>query len=149
MVRVSKQQVKALQDTRKCSRAHLQRVDRMFRKGGILEAAEAYVNECLMGDEAGERVQFPNLAGFGRSLGVGLGELRRLGDRYPAVYDAILAVLEDGALNTERIPGKSALLAMTYFRRRLGYETSKQEPKERESKEVRVIFDHDIAEDGK
>ncbi len=146
---MSKQQKKKLDPVRKCSRAQLQRVERLFRKGGILQEAEAYVNECLLGDETGERVLFPNLAGFGRALGVGLGELRRLGDKYPAVYDAILAVLEDGALNTERIPGKSALLAMTYFRRRLGYETIKAEIKEKESKELRVVFDHDVSEDGK
>ena len=82
-------------------------------------------------------------------MGIGLGELQRLGGQYPEVYDAILAVLEDGALNAERIPGKSALLAMTYFRRRLGYEQSKAEVKQESTKEVRVVFDHDIEEDGK
>ena len=91
------------------SEEHLARVARMFEDGSIFGRAEAYVNACLQGAEEGERAQFPNLAGFGRALGVGLGELQRLGQRHPTAYDAILAVLEDGALNTDRIPGKSAL----------------------------------------
>ena len=135
---------------RKCGKKHLQRVERMFRESSIIEQAERYVSGCLEhGQQLGDRALFPNLAGFGRAMGIGLGELQRLGGQYPEVYDAILAVLEDGALNAERIPGKSALLAMTYFRRRLGYEQSKAEVKQESTKEVRVVFDHDIEEDGK
>ena len=130
------------------SEEHLARVARMFEDGSIFGRAEAYVNACLQGAEEGERAQFPNLAGFGRALGVGLGELQRLGQRHPTAYDAILAVLEDGALNTDRIPGKSALLAMNYFRRRLGYEPVRNEPKADVDRAVRVIFDHDVAQDG-
>lgn len=124
------------------------RVTAMFEDGSIFDRAESYVNACLESAEAGERAQFPNLAGFGRSLGIGLGELQRLGHRYPTVYDAILAVLEDGALNTDRIPGKSALLAMNYFRRRLGYEAVRCEAKSDSERAVRVIFDHDMQTDG-
>ena len=138
------------QGGRKCGKKHLQRVERMFRDSSIIEQAERYVSGCLEhGQQLGDRALFPNLAGFGRALGIGLGELQRLGGQYPAVYDAILAVLEDGALNAERIPGKSALLAMTYFRRRLGYEQPRSDAKQESSKEVRVVFDHDIGEDGK
>ena len=124
------------------------RVTAMFEDGSIFGRAEAYVNACLEGTEQGERAQFPNLAGFGRALGIGLGELQRLGKLHPTVYDAILAVLEDGALNTDRIPGKSALLAMNYFRRRLGYEPVRAEPKADGERAVRVIFDHDVSTDG-
>lgn len=124
------------------------RVATMFENGSIFRRAEAYVNACLEGTQERERAQFPNLAGFGRALGIGLGELQRLGQQYPQEYDAILAVLEDGALNTDRIPGKSALLAMNYFRRRLGYEAARSEPKADSERAVRVIFDHDVAEDG-
>ena len=135
---------------RGCGKKHLKSIERMFRQGSIIERAERYVSECLEhGHVMGDRALFPNLAGFGRAMGIGLSELQRLGDQYPAVYDAILAVLEDGALNAERIPGKSALLAMTYFRRRLGYEPPRGEVKEESAKQVRVVFDHDIAEDGK
>lgn len=126
----------------------LERVAGMFEDGSIFARAEAYVNACLEGVEEGERAQFPNLAGFGRALGIGLGELQRLGQSHPTVYDAILAVLEDGALNTDRIPGKLALLAMNYFRRRLGYELVRNEVKSESERAVRVIFDHDVSEDG-
>lgn len=147
---MTSEQDKAARRGRKCGKEHLKHIERMFREGSIIEQAEQYVSGCLEhGQQLGDRALFPNLAGFGRAMGIGLGELQRLGGQYPAVYDAILAVLEDGALNAERIPGKSALLAMTYFRRRLGYEQPKTEPKPECAKEVRVLFDHDIEEDGK
>ena len=63
--------------------------------------------------------------------------------------DAVLAVLEDGALNAQKIPGKSALLAMNYFRRRLGYEVTRPQARESEERAVSVVFEHDIGEDGK
>ena len=134
-----------------CGRAHLQAVERAFRTGQVLEKAEAYVRGCREGEQAGDKPDFPNLAGFGRSLGVGLAELRRLGEKYPEIYDALLAVLEDAALNAGGIPGKSALLAMSYFRRRLGYEVKGGKGVDTEAQgkqEVRVIFEHDIAQDG-
>jgi hypothetical protein len=132
----------------RCGKDRLGRVATMFENGSIFKRAESYVNACLEGAQEGERARFPNLAGFGRALGIGLGELQRLGQQYPQMYDAILAVLEDGALNTDRIPGKSALLAMNYFRRRLGYEPVRGEPKADTDRAVRVIFDHDVSEDG-
>jgi hypothetical protein len=134
---------------RKCGRKHLLGIERLFRGGGIITQAERYVNDCLEGTAEGERAQFPNLAGLGRVLGVGLGELQRLGEKYPAVYDTVLAVLEDGALNAQKIPGKSALLAMNYFRRRLGYEVTRPPARESEDRAVSVVFEHDIGEDGK
>ncbi len=144
------EQAKVPHRGRKCGKEHLKSIERMFREGSIIEKAERYVSDCLEhGQQMGDRALFPNLAGFGRAMGIGLGELQRLGDQYPAVYDAILAVLEDGALNAERIPGKSALLAMTYFRRRLGYEQPRGEVKDESAKQVRVVFDHNIGEDGK
>ena len=92
------------QGGRKCGKKHLQRVERMFRDSSIIEQAERYVSGCLEhGQQLGDRALFPNLAGFGRALGIGLGELQRLGGQYPAVYDAILAVLEDGALNARKV----------------------------------------------
>lgn len=136
---------------RQCSRAHLLSVERSFRDGSVVRRAEAYVKRCR-GKKDGKGC-FPNLAGLSRVLGVGLGEMRRLGDKYPLIYDALLAVLEDGALNAECVPGKSAQLAMTYFRRRLGYEAVREENAGDERGEgdggLRVVFEHDIMEDGK
>ena len=140
----SKEQARAGK-ARQCSRAHLQGVERSFRDGTVIRRAEAYVRRCRTTKDGHGR--FPNLAGLARVLGIGLDEIRRLGDKYPRIYDALLAVLEDGALNAECIPGKSAQLAMTYFRRRLGYEIARAAPPE--ESETRVVFEHDIMEDGK
>ena len=131
---------------RKGSRAHLQSVERLFREGTVVGRAQSYVDRCRDDEDKGSR--FPNLAGLCKVLGIGLTEMQRLGDKYPLVYDAILAVLEDGALNADSIPGKSALLTMTYFRRRLGYEVPKT-PSKSEDGAVKVVFEHDIGEDGK
>lgn len=131
---------------RQCSRAHLQSVERLFREGTVVKRAEAYIRRCR--EDKDKQSSFPNLAGLSRALGIGLSEMHRMGEKYPLVYDAILAVLEDGALNADCIPGKSALLTMTYFRRRLGYEVQKLPPKEQDGA-VHVIFEHDIGEDGK
>ncbi len=130
---------------RQCSGAHLKSVERLFREGTVVRRAESYVKRCRESESG--HASFPNLAGLSRALGIGLDEMTRLGEKYPKVYDAILAVLEDGALNAECIPGKSALLTMNYFRRRLGYEAVKVAPKE-EGGETRVVFSHDIEEDG-
>lgn len=130
---------------RQCSGAHLKAVERLFREGTVVRRAESYVKRCRKSES--EQACFPNLAGLSRVLGVGLDEMTRLGEKYPLVYDAILAVLEDGALNADCIPGKSALITMNYFRRRLGYETVKAVPKE-EGGETQVIFEHDVLEDG-
>lgn len=132
-------------ETRQCSRAHLQSVERLFRDGTVVRSAEMYIKECR--EDEDKHSGFPNLAGFCRVLGIGLAEMQRMGEKYPTVYDAILAVLEDGALNADCIPGKSALLAMNYFKRRLGYEAPKVQPKT-EDGAVHVIFEHDITEDG-
>lgn len=130
---------------RQCSRAHLQAVERLFREGTVVRRAEAYIKRCR--EDKDKPSSFPNLAGLSRALGIGLSEMHRMGEKYPLIYDAILAVLEDGALNADCIPGKSALLTMNYFRRRLGYEQPKAQPKT-EDGGVHVIFEHDITEDG-
>ncbi|MBO5897560.1 MAG: hypothetical protein J6R04_00965 [Clostridia bacterium] len=131
---------------RQCSGAHLKAVERTFREGTVVRRAESYVKRCREREDG--QASFPNLAGLSRVLGIGLDEMTRLGEKYPVVYDAILAVLEDGALNADIIPGKSALLTMNYFRRRLGYEATKTAPRE-ESGETRVVFEHDVLEDGR
>lgn len=130
---------------RQCSRAHLKDVERLFREGTVVQRAEAYIKRCRRDKD--KPSSFPNLAGLSRALGIGLSEMHRMGEKYPLVYDAILAVLEDGALNADCIPGKSALLAMNYFKRRLGYEQPKAQPKA-EDGSVQIIFEHDITEDG-
>ena len=138
---------KAKGKVRQCGQAHLRGVERLFREGTVVKRAETYVRRCRVKTDG--RVRFPNLTGFCRVLGIGMEEMSRLGIKYPKIYDAILAVLEDGALNAECVPAKSALLAMTYFRRRLGYEVAKAARAEESAGPTRVIFEHDIGEDGK
>ncbi len=119
-------------------------VEQRFAEGKLTELAEEYVSDCLKSEE------FPNLAGFARRMRIGVERFHAIGEQYPEEYDATLAVLEDGALNAEHIPGKSALLTVDYFRRRLHYRDG--EERHRESHEegtVELIFAHDIAEDGK
>lgn len=134
----------------------------LFRTGKILQAVEDYILACGGEREeagsAGSRVRnvrtvggkFPNLAGFGRYLGRGLEELTALGEAYPAAYDGVMTALEDAALNAGSIPAGSAMLTMAYFRRRLRYGKSETVEGVREGDgEIRVMFDHNMEEDGK
>lgn len=87
------------------------------------------------------RSVFPNLAGFCRYLGVGTGELERLSEVYPVEHGKILAVLEDEALNS----GLSATLISAYLKKRLGYDTQKNQADE---PQLQISFEHDIIKDG-
>ncbi len=120
----------------------------LFSRGTIIRLARQYVEECKREDDAGGGGQFPNLAGFACRLCIGLEALETLGKRYPKRYDELLAILEDGALNTAHIPAKSALLTVDYFRHRLGY-GGKNSKERAEDGAICVSFDHNIAEDGK
>lgn len=117
----------------------------LFQNGRIAERLREYVALCHC--EAGGEEQFPNLAGFCRYLGVGLGRLRGVGAKYPDVYDELVTLLEDEALNASHIPAKSAMLTATYFKQRLGY-AEKELARDAKAGEVRVVFDHDILEAG-
>lgn len=129
------------------------RAARMFRDGSIVPEAEAYCSSCRRrGGDKQER--FPNLAGFSRYMGIGLCSLRALGERHAAVYDAILTLLEDEALNATRYPCSSSTLTATYLRERLGaFEHDKTKDKgaasSKEAEMVKVVFEHDMAEDGR
>ena len=58
--------------------------------------------------DSASKNSFPNLAGFARSLGVGLGDLEKICGKYPEQYDAVLALLEDEALNCGQSPTENA-----------------------------------------
>ncbi len=115
----------------------------MMARGTIIKKLKGYLAVCH--GESSEEA-FPNLAGLCRYLGVGIREFCAVGERYPDVYDAVMTQLEDEALNARRLPANSASLTAAYFKRRLGYEA--EERGERRDGEVRVVFDHDIAEAG-
>ena len=112
----------------------------------LLAAARAYVERCAetsIGVKG--RCRFPNLAGFCATLGMGVEELRRMLEPYPEVYGTICALLEDAALNWEW----SATLVSAYLKMRLGYGEKPEETRSVcETEQTRIVFEHDILEDG-
>lgn len=90
--------------------------------------------------------RFPNLAGFCRFLGVGMARMELLSTEEPEIYDSLCAIFEDEALNS----GVSASVLTPYFKKRLGYadKPSASPTGDEESGGIRLIFDHDVWEDG-
>ena len=90
--------------------------------------------------------KFPNIAGFCRYLGCGTAALAQLEDRYPDQADLLLAIFEDETLNAALSP----TLLSAYLKKRLGYadKTVKGEQNETECGLMRLVFEHDIEEDG-
>lgn len=89
---------------------------------------------------------FPNLAGFCSFLGCGTEEFEALRAFDPAAADYLCAVFEDEALN--RSPMLSPTVVSAYLKHRLGYGEKAEAVSGAEAGEVRLIFDHDISEDG-
>ena len=84
---------------------------------------------------------FPNLAGFCRFIGISTSELESFGKSNAAEYGKILTVLEDEALNS----GLSPALISAYLKKRLGYDSAKQQEL---CSQLEIKFEHDIFEDG-
>ena len=98
-----------------------------------------------LAQRAQDGIRFPNLAGFCRYLGIGLSEFSEVMEKYPAECDAVLAALEDEALNL----CNSATLISAYMKQRLGYGRLSAEPKYHcDSEQLELVFEHDIFEDG-
>lgn len=111
----------------------------------VISAVAEYVEFCRSEVMGKSKSRFPNLAGFCRYLGVGLDALRECFAEYPESYDALCAVFEDEALNSELSP----TVITAYLKQRLGY-GEKQEVKQASCRlpELKLVFDHDIFEDG-
>ena len=95
----------------------------------------------------GER-SFPNVAGFCRWLGGGISLVEQLREEDPEGYGLLCATLEDEALNSSVSP----TVLSAYLKRRLGYGDKEEGAKkiaEAECEQIRLVFDHDIMEDGK
>ena len=88
---------------------------------------------------------FPNLAGFCRWLGCGISEVEALRLSHPVEADRLCAVMEDEALNTALL---SPTVISAYLKRRLGYGDKSDPISGAECGEMRVIFEHDVFEDG-
>lgn len=87
--------------------------------------------------------RFPNVAGFCRYFHIGDAEYERLCVKYPNEFERVKLVFEDEALNSEISP----TILSAYLKKRLGYE--KTSCSEVYDGQLKVVFDHDILEDGK
>ena len=85
---------------------------------------------------------FPNIAGFCRFLNIGELEYESLEREYPEEFGRIRAALEDEALNSEISP----TVLSAYLKKRLGYE--KNDSRSGAEGQMRIVFEHDIIEDG-
>ena len=123
------------------------------KNGEIYLLLEEYVRSCYESYETLEedskrsakkgKRRFPNAAGFCRYCKIGEGEDDSLAEKYPLAFERIQAVFEDEALNSEVSP----TLLTAYMKKWIGYEKS---PKTQVCDgQLKIIFDHDIMEDGK
>ncbi len=114
----------------------------------LLAKLQAYLESCRPPPESDAKKnagRLPNLAGFCRFLGRTLADLEELAHTSPVLYGRISAILEDELLNFSPSP---TLLSL-YLKKRLGY-LEENDAGERETAcgQVRLIFEHDIEEDG-
>ena len=112
----------------------------------LLEQLEAYLQSChptQNEDRKKTAVPFPNLAGFCRWLGWGGSEMELLKKSAPELYDRICTVLEDEALNSDL----SASVLTAYLKQRI-WHSDVAENSAVESDQLRLVFEHDILEDG-
>ena len=86
--------------------------------------------------------RFPNVAGFCRYFNIGGNEYEALAAKYPKEFDKLNAIFEDEAFNSDISP----TLLSAYLKKRLGYE--KKEGSELIDGQLKVLFEHDIMEDG-
>ncbi len=122
-------------------------LDTVKKQRRIRRLLQAYVEECRAGASADGKKQstpLPNLAGFCRYLGCGVARLESLCTDAPMLYDWICATLEDELITQYPSP---SLLAY-YLKKRLGYDGQDKAGAEACCGEVRLVFDHDIVEDG-
>lgn len=111
---------------------------------------EDYVAQCkestkeeYQGAKSKSTSRFPNLAGFCRYLGCGLEAMETLREESPAEVSALMAILEDEALNFLYSP----TLIAAYLKRRMDYEKEK-ERKPAGYDAMQICFEHDVLEDG-
>ena len=111
----------------------------------MLSLCEDYVRDCERAGEGADGKRFPNLAGFCRRLGVGISGLESVEREYPEQYGALLAILEDEALNSD----KSVSLINAYIKERINFKERNEGSASLYDEGIRVVFEHDIIEDGR
>lgn len=120
---------------------------KICKRGELLSLAEEYVKECQAIEVEGKkgRGRFPNLAGFCRKLNVGVSSIKLLEGEYPEQYGALLSLFEDEALNSSQSP----TVLSAYMKEHLGFGGKKEGGATVSAGDIRLIFEHDIMEDGK
>ena len=122
------------------------------REGYLYRLLEDYVMSCAESVDSAEeskktakksKRRFPNAAGFCRYCGIGEAEYDCLAAKYPVEFQRIQAVFEDEALNSEVSP----TVLTAYMKKWIGYE--KPVKAQVCDGQIKIIFDHDIMEDGK
>jgi hypothetical protein len=86
------------------------------------------------------------MAGFCRYLGVGVEQFCLSMKERQEEYDMLCAMFEDEALNS----GLSATLISAYLKKHLGYgeKTDTASKSSMELDQIKLVFEHDIYEDG-
>ena len=117
-------------------------------RGKLNRLLEQYLETCRPSDDSPRKSgRFPNLAGFCRWLGCGTDEIDQLRITHPDAAGYLIAVMEDEALNS---PVLSPTVVSAYLKRRLSY--AERSPAGDSSLtdcgSVRLVFEHDIVEDG-
>ncbi len=122
-----------------CNPKACKKLPRLFRE---------YVESCRPPPDSDPKKnppKLPNLAGFCRFLGCGIAEFERLRKYAPDLAEQIRTSLEDELLSG----ATSATLLSLYLKKRLGYEEEDGNAgSEISAGTMRLIFDHDIKEDG-
>ena len=124
-------------------------LEEITEKGQLQKYLNRYLKSCKAPPDADPKKElgkFPNLAGFCRWLGCGISEADSLRISHPKEADWLNAVMEDEAFNgSARL---SPTLLSAYLKRRLGYADKSEAVSGTDCGEMRVIFEHDISEDG-
>ena len=111
----------------------------------LVGRAQAYIETCAAASTGPKgHGRFPNLAGFCRYLGVGVDVFEEEMAAFPEESGVIRAMLEDEALNSEM----AATLVSAYLKTRLGYGEAQPQKHAADSGEIKLVFEHDIYEDG-
>ena len=88
---------------------------------------------------------FPNLAGFARTLNVGVSTLKQIEGTWPEQYGLMLALFEDEALNSD----KPAAFINAYMKEHFGFGEKKEGDEVLPLGDLKVVFEHNITEDGR
>ena len=75
---------------------------------------------------------------------MGVSHIKNIEAKWPEAYNALLAIFEDEALNSD----KNATILNAYIKERLNFGEKKEGGATLPVGDVRLLFEHDIEEDG-